>query len=188
MLIFSVSFQTLTEIRKVKRRQNYRDAQGHSDTCARSPHSNTVDQNSEDTKDTRVSAGSRRISTVIPKNWSFRQNCQPRETFVVPNPDVGTRLRPNTERKQDQRGILKSRDTRQVHNKRRVEVDCQHRDSLKEDVCSCLACPKTFLDFDHSGRDTSMSFVFHTHDLTNIIRKRLVLQQSVERDLHLLMG
>ena len=26
------------------------------------------------------------------------------------------------------------------------------------------------------------SFVFHTHDLTNITRKRLILQQSVERD------
>ena len=35
---------------------------------------------------------------------------------------------------------------------------------------------------DHSGRDTSMSFVSHTHDLTNILRKRLFLQQSVERD------
>ena len=41
--------------------------------------------------------------------------------------------------KQDQREILKGRDVRQVHNKRRVEVDCQNLDSLKEDVCSCLA-------------------------------------------------
>ena len=85
--------------------------------------------------------------------------------------------------KLDQREILKSRDIRQVHSKRRVEVDCQNRDSLKEDVCSCLACAKTFPRFfDHSGRDTSMSFVFHTHVLTNILRKRLILQQSVERD------
>ena len=168
MLIFSVSFQTQTETRKVKRRQNYRDDQGHSDTRARSPHSNTVDQNSEDTKDTRVSAGSRRINTVIPKT----------EVLVKTANHVKRSLYPT----QTQRGILKSRDTRQVHNKRRAEVDCQNRDSLKEDVCSCLACPKTFLDFDHSGRDTSMSFVFHTHDLTNIIRKRLILQQSVERD------
>ena len=37
--------------------------------------------------------------------------------------------------------------------------------------------------FDHSGRDMWMSFVFHTHDLTNILRKRLILQQSVERGL-----
>ena len=37
--------------------------------------------------------------------------------------------------KKNQRGILKS----QVHNKRRVGVNCQNRDSLKEDVRSCLA-------------------------------------------------
>ena len=47
-------------------------------------------------------------------------------------------------KKQDQREILKSRDIRQLHNRRRVEVECQNRDSLKEDVCACLACAKTF--------------------------------------------
>ena len=30
---------------------------------------------------------------------------------------------------------------------RDVEVDCQNRDSLKEDVCLCLAYPKTFRRF-----------------------------------------
>ena len=50
-----------------------------------------------------------------------------------------TRVRPKTEKKQDQREILKSRDIRQVHNKRRVEVDCQNRDSLKEDGV-CMSC------------------------------------------------
>ena len=74
-----------------------------------------------------------------PETGFSRQNCQPRETFVAPKPDVKTSFRSKTEKKQDQRGILKSRDVSQVHNKRRVEVDCQNRDSLKEDVCSCLA-------------------------------------------------
>ena len=33
---------------------------------------------------------------------------------------------------------------------------------------SCM--PQNFSSiFDHSARDTSMSFVFHTHDLTNIL-------------------
>ena len=44
---------------------------------------------------------------------------------------------------------------------------------------SCM--PQNFSSiFDHSGRE--MSFVFHTHGLTNILRKRLILQQGVERD------
>ena len=64
-----------------------------------------------------------------------------------PDPDVRTRFRPKKKEKQHQREILKSRDTRQIHSKRRVDVDCQNRDSLKEDVCSCLACPKTFPRF-----------------------------------------
>ena len=40
------------------------------------------------------------------------------------------------QKQQDQREILKSRDIRQLHNRRRVEVECQNRDSLKEDVCA----------------------------------------------------
>ena len=50
-----------------------------------------------------------------------------------------TRFRPKNGEKQDPREILKRRDIRQVHNNRRVEVDCQNRDSLKEDMCSRLA-------------------------------------------------
>ena len=72
-------------------------------------------------------------------NGCSRQNCQ--------KPDVRTRLRPKMaklEKKQDQREILKSRDIRQEHSKGRVEVDCQNRDSPKEDVCARLAWPKTF--------------------------------------------
>ena len=86
-----------------------------------------------------------------------------------------------TKEKHAQRGILESRDIRQVPTKKRVEVQSQNRDLLIRDVCTCLACPKTFSSiFDHS-EETSMSFVLHTHDLTNILRKRLILPQSVER-------
>ena len=48
------------------------------------------------------------------------------------------------EGKHGQREILEKRDIRQVPNKRRVEVQSQNRDLLIRDVCTCLACPKTF--------------------------------------------
>ena len=48
------------------------------------------------------------------------------------------------EEKHGQREMLEGRDTRQVPNKRRVEVQSQNRDLLIRDVCPCLACPKTF--------------------------------------------
>ena len=179
MLIFSVSFQTLTETRIVQRIQSYRDVQDHSD--ARD--SNAVDHNSRDTKDTRVSAGSRRINTVPPKTGVLVQTSQPRDNVRRTQTRRENEVPTKNREEQDQREILKSRDIRQVHNKRRVEVVCQDRDSVKEDVCSCHACPKTFPRFfDHSKEDTSMSFVFHTNDLTHILRKRLILQQGVERD------
>ena len=60
-----------------------------------------------------------------PEKRFSRQNCQPRESLVAPKPEVRTRLRPKNGEKQDQRGILKSRDIRQVHSKRRVEVNCR---------------------------------------------------------------
>ena len=50
----------------------------------------------------------------------------------------------NDEGKHGQREILEKRDIRQVPNKRRVEVQIQNRDLLIRDVCTCLACPKTF--------------------------------------------
>ena len=140
-------------------------------TCSADFHRCRPDSN--DTKDTRVSAGSRRKHTVTRKNVCSRQNCQPRVTFDTPKPDARTTFNKDGE-KHGQREILESRDIRQVPNKRRVEVQSQNRDSLIRDVCTCLACPKTFI--------TLVSFVFHTHDLTNILRKRLILQQSVERD------
>ena len=73
------------------------------------------------------------------------------------------RFRPKTEKKQDQCEILKSRDIRQLHNKRRVEVDCQNRDSLKEDVCACLACwakPLTIVGRPYLSVSLSSSFSF----------------------------
>ena len=95
-------------------------------------------QYSNDTKDTRDSAGSRRIHTVTRKNVCSRQNCQPRVKFDTPKPDARTTFNKDGE-KYGQREILESRDIRQVPNKRRVEVQSQIRDSLIRDVCTCLA-------------------------------------------------
>ena len=133
--------------------------------------------------DTRVSAGSRRTTYRDQKKRVFSsKNCQPRVTLDARKPDTRTAFNKDGE-KHGQREKLESRDIRQVPNKRRVEVQSQNRDWLIRDVCTCLACPKTFPRFfGHSRRDTSMSFVFHTHDLTNILRKRLILQLSVERN------
>ena len=72
------------------------------------------------------------------KNGCSRLNCQPRETFVAQARRENEASTQNGE-KQDHRGNLKSRDIRQVHSMRRVEVTCQNRDSLKEDVRSSLA-------------------------------------------------
>ena len=99
---------------------------------------------SNDTKDTRVSAGSRREHTVTWKNVCSRQNCQPRVTFDAPKPDARTMFNKDGV-KHTQRGILESRDIRQVPNKRRVEAQSQNRDSLIRDACTCIACSKTFL-------------------------------------------
>ena len=138
MLIFSVSFQTLTEARKERdtkfpkcsgpfrcsrkytRNERFRKIQTNK---YRARNSSVVDQNWRDAQDTIVV-----VTTVSYVKRSLHQ------------PDVGTRFR----EKQDQRETLQSRDIRQRHSKRRVEVKCQNRDSLKEDVCSSLACPKTF--------------------------------------------
>ena len=130
---------------------------------------------SSDSKDTRVSAKSRRKHTVSRKNVCSRQNCQPRVTCDTPKPDARTTFSKDGG-KHGQREILESRDIRQLPKKRRVEVQGQNRKLADKR-------PQNFSSiFDHSGRDTSMSFVFHTHDLTNILRKRLILQQSVQRD------
>ena len=100
-------------------------------------------QDSNDTKDTRVSAGSRRTAYRDQENICSRQNCQPRVTFDAPKPDARTTFNKDGE-KHGQREILESRDIRQVPNKRRVEVRSPNRDLLIRDVCTCLACPKTF--------------------------------------------
>ena len=67
MLIFSVSFQTLTETSKVKEETKIQRCSEPSDAHACSPDSNAVDQTAEITKDTRVSEGSRRMKTVTQK-------------------------------------------------------------------------------------------------------------------------
>ena len=77
------------------------------------------------------------------KNVSSRQNCQPRVPFNTLKPDARTTFNKDRE-KHGKREILECRDIRQVPNKRRVEVQSRNRDSLIRDVCTCLACPKTF--------------------------------------------
>ena len=94
--------------------------------------------------DTRVSAGSRRKHTVTRKNVCSRQKlpttCSVRHT----KPDARTTSNKDGE-KHGQSEILESRrDIRQVPNKRRVEDQGQSQDSLIRDVCTCLACRKTF--------------------------------------------
>ena len=110
-------------------------------TCSADVHRCRPD--SHNTKDTRVFAGSRRTTHRDQQNVCSRQNCQPRVTFDAPKPDTRNSVQQDEE-KHGQSEILESRDIRQVPNKRRVEVYCQNRDSPKEDVCTCLACSKTF--------------------------------------------
>ena len=149
-------------------------------TCLADVHRCRPDSN--DTEDTRVSAGSRRIHFVTRKNVCSRQHCQPRVTFDTPKPDARTTFNKDGE-KHGKREILKSRDIRKVPNKRRIEVQSQNRDSLIRDVFTCLACPKTFPRSLTTLEETRRCHSYiHTHDLTNILRKRLILQQSVERD------
>ena len=108
-------------------------------TCSADVHRCRPDSN--DTKDTRVSAGSRRTTYRDQKNVCSRQKLPPRVPLDAPKPD--TRTACNKE-KHGQHEILESRDIRQVPNKRRVEVQSQNRDMLIRDVCTCLARPKTF--------------------------------------------
>ena len=127
-----------------------------------------------------VSAGSRRINTVPRKNGVLVKNCQPRETFVAPRPDVRTRFRP----KKTVRNRINAKFSRVGTFVRYTTRDVLSKSGFAERRRVFMSCmPKHFSStFDHSGRNTSMSFVFHTHDLTNILRKRLIQQQGVERD------
>ena len=109
--------------------------------CSADVHSCRPDSNN--TKDTRVSAGSKRTTYLNQKNVCSRQNCQPIVTFDAPKPDTRTAFNKDGE-KHGQREILESGDIRQVPNKRRVEVQSKNRDLLMRDVCTCLACTKTF--------------------------------------------
>ena len=82
--------------------------------------------------------------TVTRKTCVLVKNCHPRVTFDAPKPDTRNRRSTKTKGKHGQREIIESRDIRQVPTKRRVEVQSQNRDLLIRDVCTCLACPKTF--------------------------------------------
>ena len=101
-------------------------------------------QDSNDTKDTRVSAGSRRKTHPDQENVCSRQNCQPRVTFDAPKPDARTTF--NKRRRKNTVNVKYSRVATFVRcpTKRRVEVQSQNRDLLIRDVCTCLACTKTF--------------------------------------------
>ena len=143
MLLISVSFQTLTDTQSQKDTKLQR-CSGPSGARACSPDSNAVDHNSRDTKDTSVSAGSRRKHTVTRKNVYSRQKrpttCKVRHTQSRRENNVQQRRRKNTVNVKYSRVAT----FRQVPNKRRVEVQGQNRDSLIRDVRTCLACPKTF--------------------------------------------
>ena len=106
-------------------------------TCSADVHRCRPDSNN--TKDTRVFAGSRRTTYRDQKKRVFSsKNCHPRVTFDAPKPDTKTAFNKD-EGKHGQREILESRDIRQVPTKRRVEVQSQNRDLLTRDVCTCLA-------------------------------------------------
>ena len=132
--------KTLTETRQStekKRQQIYSRA-----TCSADVHRCRPDSNN--TKDTRVFAGSRRTTYRDQKKTCVLvKNCHPRVTFDAPKPDAGNSVQQRL-RKHGQREILERRNIRQVPNKRRVEVQSQNRDLLICDVCTFLACPKTF--------------------------------------------
>ena len=105
--------------------------------------------------------------TVTRKNVCYRQKTATHVSRLMHPSQTRETAFNKDEGKHGQREILERRDIRQVPNKRRVEVQSQNRDLLMKDVCTCLACTKTF--------PRSLT------DLTNISRKRLILQQSVER-------
>ena len=130
--------KTLTETSREKRRQKYRDAQSH--VFSTFPPLSTRQQRYQGHESFR---GIQKKNTVTMKNVCFRQNCHPCVTFDAPKPDARTTFNKDGE-KHGQREMLESRDIRQVPNKRRVEVQSQNRNLLIRDVCTCLACPKTF--------------------------------------------
>ena len=93
-------------------------------------------QDSNNDKDTRVFAGSRRTTSRDQKTCVLVKNCQPRVTFDAPKPE---KQRSTKTKKNTVNVNFSSRDIRQVPNRRRVEVQCQNRDLLIRDVCACLA-------------------------------------------------
>ena len=160
MLIFSVTFQTPTETKKVKRRQKiqrcsepfrcsrmFTRIQGHE--CFRRVQSNEY---------------------CDPENGCSCQNCQPRETFVAPKPDVRPRLQPKNGEKQDQHGILKRRGTQQESSnsrfaeRRRVFISCMPRIlarslTFQEETRRCHSCFLHMISGTSSESDSSCNRV-----------------------------
>ena len=154
-LIFSVSFQTLTDTsQEKKRRQKYRCAQSHSDAHACPPDYNAVDQTAEIPRTREFSAGTRRINTVTPQNGCSRRNCQPREAFVAPKPDLRTRLRPKTEKSRINAEFSRVgtfvRNTARDVLKSTVKIEIRY----KKTWVHVLHAPELFLD--HSERDVDV--------------------------------
>ena len=130
--------KTLTETGRVKKRQKYRDAQSH--VISRFHPLPTRQQQCQRHESFRKF---QKKTYRDQQNVCSRQNYQSRVTFDTPKPDARTTFKKDGE-KHGQREMLQSGDIRQVPDKRRVEVQSQNRDSLMRDVCTCLACPKTF--------------------------------------------
>ena len=131
--------KTLTETRQSKKGDN-KDTEMLRATCSADVHRCRPDSNN--TKGTRVFAGSRRTTYRDQKNVCSRQKLPPMCNVRHPSQTRETAFN-RDEGKHGQREILESRDIRQVPNKRRVEVQSQNRDLLIRDVCTCLApgCP-----------------------------------------------
>ena len=91
----------------------------------------------------------RRIRQEAHRNREHK-NQRPRVARARRKNDVLT----NNVEKQGQRRIIESREIRQVHSTRRAEVNCRNRDLLTEDVCSCLACSKTFPRSSQAQKET----------------------------------
>ena len=152
MLIFSVSFQTLTEARKEK---GYKIPKMlSSDAHAGTP-------------DTRVSAKSRRVSTVLEiPALIVDQNCRDAKDTSVLVTTV-SHVKRSLHQTRGENEVPTKTEKNRINAKssrvgtfvrytaRDVEVDCQNRDSLKEDVCSCLApgdhLPTDMLSLWHGG-------------------------------------
>ena len=136
----SIVQKILTETSRVKRDKKYRDAQSH--VFSRFPPLSTRQQRYQ---------GHESFRGVQKKTYPDQEKrvFSSQLPTTSPNPDARTTFNKDRE-KHRQREILESRDIRQVPNKRRVEVQCQNRDSLIRDGCT-VSCTE---GVESSLRDT----------------------------------